>query len=428
MHDIKFIRENKLLFDESLEKRNIQYPSKKIIKLHDEYLENLKKTQDFQEQKNILSKKFSPKMSKQEIVSLKEEVSILKEKIEKNKSLSDKKYKELNNNLLEIPNLVDDKTPIGKDEKDNNVIRVEGKKKVFDFTPKNHLEIGENLSLLDYDKAIRISGSRFSVIKSDLALLNRALINFMLDINTDSFNYMEICIPELVKTESLIGTGQLPKFGEDLFQTNFNDLWLIPTAEVPLTNLHREEIINLNKLPLRYTSFTNCFRSEAGASGKDTKGLMREHQFGKVELVSITEPDNSMIEFDRMIDCVETILKKLDLNFRLVELCSGDLGFSSSYTIDFEIWMPGQNKFREVSSCSNCKDFQSRRMKMRVKNFENGEIFYPHTLNGSSLAVGRIIVAILENYQQKDGSVIIPNILKKYMKGIEIIKPQCLKI
>jgi len=423
MHDIKFIRENKLLFDESLEKRNIQYPSKNIIKLHDEYLENLKKTQDFQEQKNILSKKFSPKMSKQEIVSLKEEVSILKEKIEKNKSLSDKKYKELNNNLLEIPNLVDDKTPIGKDEKDNKVIRIEGEGKVFDFIPKNHLEIGENLSLLDYDKAIRISGSRFSVIKSDLALLNRALINFMLDINTDSFNYMEICIPELVKTESLIGTGQLPKFGDDLFKTNFNDLWLIPTAEVPLTNLHREEIINLNKLPLRYTSFTNCFRSEAGASGKDTKGLMREHQFGKVELVSITEPDNSMVEFDRMIDCVETILKKLDLNFRLVELCSGDLGFSSSYTIDFEIWMPGQNKFREVSSCSNCKDFQSRRMKMRVKNFENGEIFYPHTLNGSSLAVGRIIVAILENYQQKDGSVIIPNILKKYMKGIEIIKP-----
>ena len=259
-------------------------------------------------------------------------------------------------------------------------------------------------------------------MKSELALLNRALINFMLDINTDLFNYTEIHIPELVKSETLIGTGQLPKFGDDLFKTNFNDLWLIPTAEVPLTNLHREDIINLNDLPLRYTSFTNCFRSEAGASGKDTKGLMREHQFGKVELVSITLPDSSMNELDRMIDCVETILNKLDLNFRLVELCSGDLGFSSSYTIDFEIWMPGQNKFREVSSCSNCKDFQSRRMKMRAKNFENGEIFYPHTLNGSSLAIGRIIVAILENYQQEDGSVIIPTNLKKYMKGIEIIK------
>ncbi len=260
------------------------------------------------------------------------------------------------------------------------------------------------------------------MLKSDLARLNRALINFMLDINTESFNYTEINVPELVKSDSLIGTGQLPKFGDDLFGTNFNDLWLIPTAEVPLTNLHREDMINIKDLPLRYTSFTNCFRSEAGASGKDTKGLMREHQFGKVELVSVTLPNKSMEELDRMVQCVETMLNKLDLNFRLVELCSGDLGFSSSYTIDFEIWMPGQKKFREVSSCSNCKDFQSRRMKMRVKDFESGTIFYPHTLNGSSLAVGRIIVAILENYQQEDGSVVIPKDLRKYMNGLELIK------
>ncbi len=423
MHDLKFIRDNRDLFEKSLKKRNISNLSNKIIQLHDEYLENLNKTQDFREKKNILSKNFSPKMNEQEMSNLKTEVLILKEKIEKYKDLSDKKYEELTNFLLEIPNLVDEKTPTGKNEEDNKIIKIQGRKKKFNFAPKNHLEIGENLTLLDYEKAIKISGSRFSIMKSELALLNRALINFMLDTNTDLFDYTEIKIPELVKSEALIGTGQLPKFGDDLFKTNFNDLWLIPTAEVPLTNLHREDIINKNDLPLRYTSFTNCFRSEAGASGKDTKGLMREHQFGKVELVTIASPDDSSEEFDRMIDCVETILNKLDLNFRLVELCSGDLGFSSSYTVDFEIWMPGQNKFREVSSCSNCKDFQSRRMKMRVKNFENGEIFYPHTLNGSSLAVGRIIVAILENYQQEDGSVVIPTNLRKYMKGLEIVKP-----
>ena len=422
MHDLKFIRDNRDLFDKLLKKRNINNSSKRIIDLHDEYLKSLNKTQDFQEKKNILSKKFSPKMSKDEMNNLKNEVLKLKENIEKHKIKSDDKYKELTNHMLEIPNLVDEKTPIGENEEDNKIIRTVGEKKKFDFTPKNHLEIGENLSLLDYEKAIKISGSRFSVLKSDLARLNRALINFMLDINTESFNYTEINVPELVKSDSLIGTGQLPKFGDDLFGTNFNDLWLIPTAEVPLTNLHREDMINIKDLPLRYTSFTNCFRSEAGASGKDTKGLMREHQFGKVELVSVTLPNKSMEELDRMVQCVETMLNKLDLNFRLVELCSGDLGFSSSYTIDFEIWMPGQKKFREVSSCSNCKDFQSRRMKMRVKDFESGTIFYPHTLNGSSLAVGRIIVAILENYQQEDGSVVIPKDLRKYMNGLELIK------
>ena len=243
----------------------------------------------------------------------------------------------------------------------------------------------------------------------------------MIDINVDKFNFEECVIPELVKDECLYGTGQLPKFGDDLFKVDFNDLWLIPTAEVPLTNFHRNEIINLNDLPIRYTAFTNCFRSEAGAAGKDTRGLMREHQFGKVELVSITDPSKSMNELERMIKCVETILDTLELPYRLVELCAGDLGFSSSYTIDVEVWMPGQGKYREVSSCSNCKDFQSRRMKMRVKNFKTGEIFYPHTLNGSSIAVGRVLIAIIENFQQKDGSIKIPQKLRDYMKGDETI-------
>ena len=243
----------------------------------------------------------------------------------------------------------------------------------------------------------------------------------MIDINVTEFQYEECIVPELVKSDCLTGTGQLPKFDEDLFRTNFNDLWLIPTAEVPLTNFHREEIIDSTTLPLRYTSFTNCFRSEAGAAGKDTKGLMREHQFGKVELVSIVEPNKSMAEMERMIECVEMILKKLNIPYRLVELCSGDLGFSSAYTIDLEVWMPGQKKFREVSSCSNCKDFQSRRMKMRAKNHSTGEIYYPHTLNGSSIAIGRILISIIENYQQENGTISIPDILKNYMKGITSI-------
>ena len=252
-----------------------------------------------------------------------------------------------------------------------------GKKPKFNFKPKNHLEIAENLNLIDYKKAIKISGSRFSILKSELSLLHRALMNFMLDINTKVFQYIECSVPEMVKDDCLYGTGQLPKFGEDLFKTNFNNLWLIPTAEVPLTNFHRDEIIDLKDLPLRYTTFTNCFRAEAGASGKDTKGLMREHQFGKVELVSIVHPDDSFKELDRMTKCVEKILSELKLPYRMIELCSADLGFSSSYTIDFEVWMPGQEKYREVSSCSNCKDFQSRRMKTRVKNFNNGKIFSP---------------------------------------------------
>ena len=277
---------------------------------------------------------------------------------------------------MQIPNLVDNKTPVGLSEKENKIIKKNGEKPKFNFKPKNHIDIAEKLNLIDYKKAIKISGSRFSILKSELSLLNRALINFMLDLNTQLFNYTECSVPELVKDNCLYGTGQLPKFSDDLFQTNFNNLWLIPTAEVPLTNFHREDIINYKDLPLRYTTYTNCFRAEAGAAGKDTKGLMREHQFGKVELVSFVHPDESFNELNRMIECVEKILSELRLPYQIIELCSGDLGFSSSYTIDFEVWMPGQDKYREVSSCSNCKDFQSRRMKTRVKNFNDGKIFF----------------------------------------------------
>ena len=418
MHDIKYIKENHEIFDESLKKRDLSPSSSKIIGLHNEYVESLKKTQLLQEKRNKISKEFSKNVSKSKD-QLRVQVNKIKEDILKYNEIALEKEKKLNKLLLEIPNQLDEKVPQGKSEDDNRIIKELGKKKNFDFCPKNHVELGENLNLLNYDQAIKISGSRFSVLRSDLALLHRALMNFMLEKNVNSFGFEECRVPELVKSECLLGTGQLPKFSDDLFSTSHNDLWLIPTSEVSLTNLHRDEVININKLPIRYTSFTNCFRSEAGASGMDTKGLMREHQFGKVELVSITFPERSMSELDRMINCVKSILDDLELPYRLVELCSADIGFSSSYTIDIEIWMPGQNKYREVSSCSNCKDFQSRRMKMRVKNTDSGAIFYPHTLNGSSLAIGRVIVGILENNQNEDGTIDIPKKLRNYMKGLK---------
>jgi len=424
MHDIKFIKENKTFFEESMKKRNIKISANKIVEIYNSYLDSLNKVQKYQEKKNILSKQISTnsELNENEIKKISSDVKTLKENLENYKNESSRKKNELDEYLMQLPNLIDNKTPLGSSEKDNKLIKENGNKPKFTFKPKNHLEIAERLNLIDYKKAIKISGSRFSILKSELSLLHRALMNYMLDINTQIFQYTECSVPEMVKDECLFGTGQLPKFGEDLFKTNFNNLWLIPTAEVPLTNFHRDDIIDLKNLPLRYTAYTNCFRAEAGAAGQDTKGLMREHQFGKVELVSIVHPDESFKELDRMTKCVEKILFELNLPYRMIELCSADLGFASSYTIDFEVWMPGQNKYREVSSCSNCKDFQSRRMKTRVKNFNDGKIFFPHTLNGSSVAVGRLLIAIIENYQSEDGFINIPKVLDKYMNGVVQIK------
>ena len=419
MHDIKFIKKNPLLLDNSLKKRKLPPCSFKILKIHNEYLEQLNQKQKLLEEKNSLSKSFLNK--KTNVEEIKILVHELKIKIDKISDLADLKLRELNQSMLFLPNILSKNVPDGESEQENRIIKEHGEIKNFNFKPKNHLELAENLGLMDYKKAIKISGSRFSILKRDLAKLHRGLINFLLDNNSLEFGFEEYVVPELVKSEALEGTGQLPKFEEDLFKTNFNDLYLIPTSEVPLTNLNRDSIINKNDLPLKYTTYTNCFRAEAGASGADTKGLMREHQFGKVELVTISEPEQSYEELNNMINCVENILKKLSIPYRIVELCSGDIGFSSSYTLDIEIWMPGQNKYREVSSCSNCTDFQSRRMKMRIKNFESGEIYYPHTLNGSSLAIGRLLISILENYQNEDGTIKIPSILKEYTNGLSII-------
>ena len=421
MHDIKFIKANPEFFDNSLKKRNLPPLSCKLIAIYSDYTNLVVKIENLQMKRNEWSKKIAM-LSKEKLVEeidkLKEKVIMVKKEINQINLLVDIKLKLLETELSKIPNLVDEKTHVGKSENDNIILKTENNLKKYQFPVKDHVAIAENLGYLDYEQAIKISGARFSVLKSNLALLHRALGNFMLDRHTLQNDYVEINVPELVKPSSLYGTGQLPKFEDELFKVS-KSLFLIPTAEVSLTNLYREQILDEKILPLRFTALTDCFRSEAGSAGIDTKGLIREHQFSKVELVSIVKPNESMNELDRMVICVEKILKELELPYRMVQLCSGDIGFSSSYTIDFEVWMPGQNKFREVSSCSNCKDFQSRRMKMRAKGSSQKLTYFPHTLNGSGLAIGRIIVAIIENYQNEDGSITIPSVLQSYMGGLK---------
>ncbi len=424
MHDIKLIKQEPKKFDKFLKKRNIDITSDTLIRLHNEYLKYLHAKELLQEKRNKYSSSIGilTRQNKiSEIEEVKKSVLKIKEEIQGLDELSSQKMRELDAILEKIPNILDKKVPDGLDEKDNKILRKFGVTNKKDFIELDHVKLAESKNLIDFKQASKISGSRFSVLKSDLAQMHRALTNFMLDEHTLKNGYNEHIVPELVKEKSLYGTGQLPKFKADLFPT-INDLWLIPTGEVSLTNLNRESILSSKVLPLRYTTFTNCFRSEAGSAGIDTRGLIREHQFGKVELVSITKPENSDEELDRMIQCIELMLKNLELPYRVICLCSGDTGFSSSITYDFEVWMPGQGKYREVSSCSNCRDFQARRMKMRMKDEDKDKILFPHTLNGSGLAIGRIIVAILENYQTKEGNIEIPKVLRKYMGGKDIIK------
>lgn len=321
--------------------------------------------------------------------------------------------------LSRIPNILSEETPDGADESGNKELRVVGTKPSI-ANPKQHFELGEALGLMDFEGAAKLSGSRFVVLKGQLARLERALANFMLDIHTGEFGYTEHQVPALVKSPALYGTGQLPKFSEDLFKTT-TDHWLIPTSEVSLTNLVAGDIIDAAQLPMRLTAWTPCFRSEAGSAGKDTRGMIRQHQFSKVELVSITTPEQSNDEHDRMLGCAEEVLKRLGLHYRVMLLCAGDTGFSARKTYDIEVWLPGQDAFREISSCSNCGDFQARRMKARCRTAGEKETRFVHTLNGSGLAVGRTMVAILENYQQPDGSIKIPEALVPYMGGQKVI-------
>jgi seryl-tRNA synthetase len=320
--------------------------------------------------------------------------------------------------MLTLPNLPHASVKVGKNESENREVRRWGEPPQFDFAARNHWDIGETLGILDFARAAKITGARFTVYRGAGAKLERALINFMLDLHTGENGYQEMLPPALVNRSALVGTGQLPKFEEDLFHLAPGDYFLIPTAEVPLTNLHRDELLDLDELPIWYVAYTPCFRSEAGSYGKDVRGLIRQHQFNKVEMVKLAEPETSYDELEAMVRNAEEVLKRLKLPYRVVELCTGDIGFASAKTYDLEVWLPGQNTYREISSCSNCEDFQARRANIRYRKEQKGRPLFVHTLNGSGLAVGRTFVAVLENYQQKDGSVVIPEILRPYMGGL----------
>jgi seryl-tRNA synthetase len=320
--------------------------------------------------------------------------------------------------MLALPNLPHPSVTVGKNETENREVRRWGEPRPFDFAPKNHWDIGEELGILDFERAAKIAGARFAVYRGAGARLERSLINFMLDLHTAENGYQEMLPPALVNRASLVGTGQLPKFEADLFHLAPGDYFLIPTAEVPLTNLHRDEMLERGDLPIKYVAYTPCFRSEAGSYGKDVRGLIRQHQFNKVEMVKFSEPGNSYDELESMVQNAETVLQRLNIPYRVVELCTGDLGFGAAKTYDIEVWLPGQNTFREISSCSNCEDFQARRANIRYREEKKGKPIFVHTLNGSGLAVGRTLVAVLENYQQKDGSVVVPEALRPYMGGL----------
>ena len=420
MHDIKFIRDNPKIFNKKMNNRNVDISSENILKIDKKNRELISNLQIFQEERNLLSKQIGILIKDgKDPIKVQESVKKLKDQI----SLADEKIKESENELKDIlinlPNILDDDVPNGVNENDNKVIRSWGKKTKFSFIPKDHVDLTNNYKL-NFELGAKISGSRFVVIKNDLALLERALINFMLDINTIKFKREEISPPYIVNSKSLFGTGQLPKFKDDLFETD-QDKWLIPTSEVPLTNIVRDEILNDYDLPLNFVAYSPCFRSEAGAAGKDTRGMIRQHQFSKIEMVSIVHPKDSDSKLEEMTNHAEHILIELNLPYRVMLLCSGDTGFSSKKTYDIEVWLPGQNnglgQYREISSCSNCGDFQSRRMNARFRDKENKSLNFLHTLNGSCLAVGRTMIAIIENYQDQHGDIIIPEVLRPYMQN-----------
>lgn len=423
MHDIKWIRDNAAAFDEALKRRGLPAQAAALIALDDKRRTILTALQDAQSRRNAASKDIGKaKASKNEVTAntLMAEVAALKEAIARGEDDERKIDTEAREALAVVPNLPRADVPFGTDETGNKEVRKVGSPKNFEFQPRQHFEIGEALGLMNFEDAQKISGARFVVLKGALAKLERALAAFMLDVHTSEFGYVEHNPPLLVKDHAAYGTGNLPKFAEDLFRTT-NDFWLIPTAEVSLTNLVREQILDEAQLPVRMTAWTPCFRSEAGAAGKDTRGMIRQHQFSKVELVSITTPETSLAEHERMTNCAEEILKRLGLPYRTMLLCTGDMGFASQKTYDIEVWLPGQNAYREISSCSVCGDFQARRMDARYRPKDGGKPQFVHTLNGSGLAVGRTLIAVLENYQNADGSVTIPEALHGYMGGMMTI-------
>lgn len=424
MLDIKWIRENPEALDKALAKRGAGPLSSELIALDEKRRENVGKVQAAQERRNAASKEIGKAMAEKDAATadkLKAEVGELKTFLADAEEEERRLVKELNDALSSLPNVPADDVPLGKDEADNVEVRRIGNQRNFSFQPKEHYELGEALGYMDFERAAKIAGARFTVLKGPLARLERALGQFMLDLHTTENGYMETMPPLMVRDEAVYGTGQLPKFSEDLFRTT-DGRWLIPTAEVPLTNLVADEIVDLKTLPQRYTALTPCFRSEAGSAGRDTRGMLRQHQFLKVEMVSITDADSSAAEHERMTACAEEVLKRLGLPFRTVVLCTGDMGFGAQKTYDIEVWMPGQNAYREISSCSVCGDFQGRRMNARYRPEGEKATRFVHTLNGSGVAVGRALIAVMENYQQEDGSIHIPEALQPYMGGLTRIE------
>ena len=416
MHNLKEIRKNFSEFAKSLEKRSVNVDFANLEKLDELNRELIQKKESLENEKKEISKSKDESLFKKS-----KEISIELEKISENQKKTKIKLDEILSNIPNIPNF---DVPDGKDENDNVEVLKSGKITEFDFEPKSHYELGENLRMFDFDLATKTTGSRFVFVKDKLALLERALSNFMLDTHATQNKYQEISPPLIASDNTMFGTGQLPKFENDQFEIKFDEgsdrKFLIPTAEVILTNIVKDQILDRKNLPLRFVASTPCFRKEAGSYGKDTKGMIRQHQFYKVEMVSIVEKENCLEELERMTNCATDILDKLELPYRKVILCTGDMGFSAEKTYDIEVWLPSENKYREISSCSSCSTFQAQRMKTRYKN-EKKETVFVGTLNGSGLAIGRTLIAVLENYQQKDGSIIVPKVLRPYMNNLELI-------
>jgi len=432
MLDIKWIRENPAALDAALASRSAAPQSEALIALDEARRAHLGELQEAQERRNAASKEIGNAMragDAPKAEALKAEVADIKSFIQGGEAEERRLDKQLDDALSVIPNLPLPDVPVGRDEHDNVEVRrfgkelIEARKGNMPAKPREHYELGEAMGLMDFETAARISGSRFTILKGELARLERAIGQFMLNLHTEEHGYTEVQPPLLVRDDALFGTNQLPKFEEDLFFTPHGEsrLGLVPTAEVPLTNLVREQILSQEKLPLRFTALTPCFRSEAGSAGRDTRGMLRQHQFYKVELVSITDADSSIAEHERMTECAEAVLKKLELPFRTVVLCTGDMGFGARKTYDIEVWLPGQNTYREISSCSVCGDFQARRMDARYRVKDEKGTRFVHTLNGSGTAVGRALIGVLENYQNEDGSVTVPQALRPYMGGKERI-------
>ncbi|GGF13722.1 serine--tRNA ligase [Aliidongia dinghuensis] len=421
MHDLKAIRDAAADFDRGLARRGLAPHSARILDLDAARRAAQTELQEIQTKRNELSRGIGIAKSKGEPVeAIMAEVAAMKDRMAVLEGDERRLGEELDAILAALPNLPAPEVPDGADEHGNVEVRRWGSPRNFAFAPKQHFELGEALGLMDFSRAAKVAGARFTVLKGALARMERALGAFMLDTHTTEFGYTEVIPPALVNDATVFGTGQLPKFSEDLFRTT-DGRWLIPTAEVPLTNLTADEILDEAALPLRWTAFTPCFRSEAGSAGRDTRGMIRQHQFSKVELVSIAHPDHSEAEHERMTSAAETILQKLGLPYRVMLLCAGDMGFTARKTYDLEVWLPGQQAYREISSCSNCGEFQARRMKTRFRPAESKGNRNVHTLNGSGLAVGRTLVAILENYQREDGTVEVPAPLRPYMGGLEKI-------